>query len=155
MTVTASQPGRLEVSDLELACGVDPGRRATPFAKTDYAVYPNPLSRAPRDQPFGFYFEVYNLVTGDAGTGQVSIEYQIQSTRKDRRPFFLKIVNPRKNDPVVNVSKVDDVPGRARFQYVSANLKQQPPGPYRIDVTVTDLASNVSVRKSLDFELVD
>jgi len=155
VTVTASQPGRLEVSDLELACGVDPGRRATPFAKTDYAVYPNPLSRAPRDQPFGFYFEVYNLVTGDAGTGQVSIEYQIQSTRKDRRPFFLKIVNPRKNDPVVNVSKVDDVPGRARFQYVSANLKQQPPGPYRIDVTVTDLASNVSVRKSLDFELVD
>jgi len=155
VTVTAPLGGRLEVSDLELACGVDAGRRSTPFEKTDYAVYPNPLARAPRDQPFGFYFEVYNLVSDDKGKAQVSIEYQIQSTRKDRRPFFLKVVNPRKTDPVVNVAKVDEVAGRARFQYVSANLDKQTPGPYRIDVTVTDLTSNAAVKKSLDFELVE
>jgi hypothetical protein len=152
--VTAAGSGQLEVSDLELACGVDAGRRNSPFAKTDYAVYPNPLGRAARDQPFGFYFEVYNLVTDQAGKAQVSIEYQIQSTRKDRRPFFLKVVNPRKNDPVINVAKVDEVPGRARFQYVSANLSAQAPGPFRVDVTVTDLASNAMVKRSLDFELV-
>jgi GWxTD domain-containing protein len=155
VTVTVALPGRLEVSDLELACGVDAGKRATPFAKTDYSVYPNPLAQAPRDQPFGFYFEVYNLVSDDKGAGQVSIEYQIQSTKKDKRPFFVKIVNPRKNDPVVNVAKVDEVAGRARFQYVSANLAAQPPGPYRIQVTVTDLANNVSVTKSVDFELIN
>ena len=68
---------------------------------------------------------MYNLVSDDQGKGQVSIEYQIQSTRKDRRPFFLKVVNPRRNDPVVNVAKVDEVAGRARFQYISANLQQQ------------------------------
>jgi GWxTD domain-containing protein len=147
--------GRLEVSDLELACGVDQGRRDTPFAKTDYEVYPNPLGRAPRDQPFGFYFEVYNLVSDAQGKGQLSIEYQIRSTRKDGRPFFIKAVNPRKNDPVVSVSKIDDVPGRARFQYVSANLGDQRPGPYRVDVTVTDLTSTMVVTKSLDFELVE
>ena len=45
--------------------------------------------------------------------------------------------------------------GRARYQYVSANLAEQAPGPYRIQVTVTDLANNVSVTKSLDFELVN
>ena len=155
VTVTVPLPGRLEVSDLELACGVDAGRRATPFAKTDYSVYPNPLAQAPRDQPFGFYFEVYNLVSDDKGAGQVSIEYQIQSTKKDKRPFFIKVVNPRKNDPVMNVAKVDEVAGRARYQYVSANLAQQAPGPYRIQVTVTDLANNVTVTKSLDFELIN
>jgi hypothetical protein len=155
VTVTAAMPGRLEISDLELACGIDAGKRATPFAKTDYAVYPNPLAQAPRDQPFGFYFEVYNLVSNDAGAGQLSIEYQIQSTRKDKRPFFVKVLNPKKNDPVVNVAKVDEVAGRARYQYVSANLGEQAPGPYRIQVTVTDLASNASVTKSLDFELVN
>ena len=85
----------------------------------------------------------------------MSIEYQIQSTRKDKRPFFVKILNPKKNDPVVNVAKVDEVAGRARFQYVSANLAEQAPGPYRIQVTVTDLANNVSVTKSLDFELIN
>jgi len=155
VTVTAAMPGRLEISDLELACGIDAGKRATPFAKTDYAVYPNPMAQAPRDQPFGFYFEVYNLVSNDAGAGQLSIEYQIQSTRKDKRPFFVKIVNPKKNDPVVNVAKVDEVAGRARYQYVSANLAEQAPGPYRIQVTVTDLSSNISATKSLDFELVN
>jgi len=155
VSVSSPAAGRLEVSDLELACGLDQGRRNTPFAKTDYAVYPNPLGRAPRDQPFGFYFEVYNLVSDAAGKGQLSIEYQIHSTRKDGRPFFIKAVNPRKNDPVVNVSKVDDVPGRARFQYVSANLADQRPGPYRVDVTVTDLTSTMVAKKSLDFELVE
>ncbi len=153
--VAAPASGRLEVSDLELACGMNPGASHSPFAKTDYAVVPNPGARAPRSEPFGFYFEVYNLVTNAAGAGQVSIEYQIQSTRKDRRPFFLRVVNPRKSDPIVNVAKVDDVPGRARFQYVSANLSAETPGPYRIDVTVTDLASNAVVKKSLDFELVE
>ncbi len=155
VTVTAPQPGRLEVSDLELACGIDAGRRSTPFTKTDYAVYPNPLARAPRDQPFGFYFEIYNLVSDEAGKGQVSIEYQIQSVRKDRRPFFLKVVNPRRSDPVVNVARVDEVAGRARFQYVSANLSRQTPGPYRIDITVTDLANDVVVKRSMEFELVN
>ncbi len=155
VTVVPSQSGKLEISDLELACGQEAGRRNTPFAKTNYSVYPNPLARAPRDQPFGFYFEVYNLVSDEAGRGQLSIEYQIQSTRKDRRPFFLKVVNPRKNDPVVSVANVDEVPGRARFQYVSANLSEQAPGPYRIDVTVTDLTSSVVVKKSLAFDLVE
>jgi len=152
--VPPSLPGRLEVSDLELACGVDQGRRDTPFAKTDYEVYPNPRLRAPKDDPFGFYFEIYNLIQDDAGKAQVSIEYEIRSMKKDRRPFFVKAVNPRKNDPVVSVAKVDDVPGRARFQYVSANLADQMPGPYRIDVTVTDLANSFVVKKSLEFELV-
>ncbi|MEP7028885.1 MAG: hypothetical protein ABI960_09850, partial [Candidatus Eisenbacteria bacterium] len=155
VTVVPSQSGKLEVSDLELACGQEAGRRDTPFAKTDYSVYPNPLSRAPRDQPFGFYFEVYNLVSDETGRGQLSIEYQVQSTRKDRRPFFLKVINPRKNDPVVSVAKTDDVPGRARFQYVSANLADQAPGSYRIEVTVTDLTSRAVAKKSLEFELVE
>lgn len=153
--VPPALPGRLEVSDLELACGFDPERGETPFAKTDYAVYPNPLKRVPRDQSFGFYFEIYNLIADDENRSQVSIEYTIRSTKKDKRPFFVKFVDPKKRDPVLDVSRVNDVPGRARYQYVSANLAGQQTGPYRIEVKVTDLSNTFSVVRGLDFELVD
>ncbi|MGH7726065.1 MAG: tetratricopeptide repeat protein [Candidatus Eiseniibacteriota bacterium] len=153
--VSPSLPGRLEVSDLELACGMDPGRRDTPFAKTEYAVYPNPLRQVPRDQSFGFYFEIYNLITNDENQSQVSIEYTIKSTKKDKRPFFVKFVDPKKRDPVLEVARVNDVAGRARYQYVSASLAGQPVGPYRIEVKVTDLANTYSVTRAMEFELVD
>ncbi len=153
--VPPALPGRLEVSDLELACGFDPGQRDTPFSKTEYAVYPNPLRQVPRDQSFGFYFEIYNLISDEANRSQVSIEYTIRSTRKDTRPFFVKLVDPKRRDPVLDVARVNEVPGRARYQYVSANLAGQQAGPYRIEVKVTDLANTFTVTRAMDFELVD
>jgi hypothetical protein len=153
VTVTVALPGRLEVSDLELPAASTraSARRRSPRPTTGH---PNPLAGAARPT-VRFLFRGLQPGVERRRAGQVSIEYQIQSTRKDKRPFFVKILNPKKNDPVVNVAKVDEVAGRARFQYVSANLAEQAPGPYRIQVTVTDLANNVSVTKSLDFELIN
>ncbi|MEO6462251.1 MAG: GWxTD domain-containing protein [Candidatus Eisenbacteria bacterium] len=153
-TVPPVLPGRVELSDFELACSREPGTRASAFTKNDDSIVPNPRRRVARDQPFGIYFEIYNLVSDANGRSRVAIEYTIRSSRKDRRPFFLKVVNPRKNDPVVNVERSDEIPGRARFQYVSANLAAQAPGPYRIEVKATDEASGASATKGLDFELV-
>jgi hypothetical protein len=100
---------RSRISSSRAASTPAGARRRSPRPTTPCTRTRSP--QAPRDQPFGFYFEVYNLVSDDKGAGQVSIEYQIQSTRKDKRPFFIKAVNPRKNDPVVNVAKVDEVAG--------------------------------------------
>jgi hypothetical protein len=153
--VPPPQPGNIELSDLELACGFEAGPSHTPFTKTDYAVVPNPMARVPRDDPFGFYFEIYNLVTGADSRAQVATEYTIRSTKKDRRPFFVKWVASKRNDAAIVVSRTDDVPGRARFQYVSANLAGQAPGPYRIEVEVSDPATGRKATRSLDFELVE
>jgi hypothetical protein len=154
-TVPPILPGRIELSDLELACTREPGHRARAFNKIDDAIVPNPKRHVARDQPFGIYFEIYNLVTDAAGRSRVSFEYAIRSTRKDRRPFFLKVVNPRRNDPVVSVERSDEIPGRARFQYVTANVAGQEPGPYRIEVTATDETTGVKATKGLDFVLVE
>lgn len=154
-TVPPITPGRVELSDLELACSREPGLRTDAFTKIDDTVVPNPRRRVARDQPFGIYFEIYNLVSDANGRSRVEIEYAIRSNRKDRRPFFLKVVNPRRNDPVVDVERSDEIPGRARFQYVSASLAAQPPGPYRIEVTATDEATGAKATKTLEFELVN
>ncbi len=153
-TVPPVLPGRVELSDLELACSREAGTRASAFTKNEDSIVPNPRRRVARDQSFGMYFEIYNLVSDANGRSQVGIEYTIRSQRRDRRPFFLKVVNPRRNDPVINVERSDEIPGRARFQYVSANLAAQPVGPYRIEVTATDEATGLTATKGLDFELV-
>jgi GWxTD domain-containing protein len=153
--VPPALPGRVELSDLELACSREPGLRAEAFRKIDDTIVPNPRRWVARDQPFGLYFEIYNLVSDEAGRSRVNLEYAIRSTRKDSRPFFVKVVNPKRNDPVVNVERSDEIPGRARFQYVSANLADQPPGPYRIDVTATDETTGFQATRSLEFDLVD
>ncbi len=152
--IPAIAPGRIELSDLELACGFEADVEGGPFGKTDYAIVPNPLARVPRDAPFGFYFEIYNLVTGADGRSQVATEYTIRSTKKDKRPFFVRWVSGQPNATAIEVSRVDDVPGRARFQYVTANLAGQPPGPYRIEVVVRDPSTGLSASKTLDFELI-
>ena len=146
--------GRVELSDLELACARGDGAPDDPFAKADGTIIPDPLRRVARDQPLGVYFEIYNLVSDASGMSRFSFEYVIRSTRKDRRPFFVKAVNPRRNDPVVSVERSDEVAGRARFQYVTANLAQQEPGPYRIEVSVVDAATGFRTVRGLDFELV-
>ncbi len=155
VTVPPIRPGRVELSDLELACSREAGPRASAFNKIEGAIIPNPRRQVARDQPFGVYFEIYNLVTDASGRSRVSFEYAIRSTRKDRRPFFVKVVNPRRNDPLVRVERSDEVPGRARFQYVTADVAGQAPGPYRIEVTVTDETTGVKATRGVDFELVD
>jgi hypothetical protein len=152
--VTPNVPGRIEISDLELACARSEGAADDAFAKADGIVIPDPLRRVARDQPLGVYFEVYNLVSDATGRSRFSFEYEIRSTRKDRRPFFVKAVNPRGNDPVVSVERSDEIAGRARFQYVTANLAEQEPGPYRIDVSVVDEVTGFRTVRGLDFELV-
>jgi hypothetical protein len=153
--VPPALPGRVELSDLELACSREEGLRAESFRKIDDTVIPNPKRWVARDQPFGLYFEVYNLVSDENGRSKVRLEYSIRSTRKDSRPFFIKAVNPRRVEPAVNLERSDEIPGRARFQYVSADLTQQPPGPYRIEVTAIDETTGLTATKVLDFELVD
>jgi hypothetical protein len=146
-------PGRIELSDLELACARGDGASDDAFAKIEGTIVPDPLRLVARDQPMGVYFEIYNLVTDDSGRSRFSFEYEIRSTRPDRRPFFIKAINPRRNDPVVSVERSDEVPGRARFQYVTANLESQPPGPYRIEVAVVDSLTGFRTVRGLDFEL--
>ena len=152
--VTRPAAGALEISDLELACAYEPEERGGPFDKPSFTVLPNPLRQIERGTPLGVYFETYGLTPDESGRSQITVSYAVRSIAPDKRLFFRKWVNPRRSDPTVQVVRDDEVPGRARFQYVTAELKEAKPGPYRLEVSITDKTTGAVAKKELDFEIV-
>jgi GWxTD domain-containing protein len=155
LPVRVSRPaaGQLEMSDLELVCSYDPELRGGPFDKTAFTVLPDPLHAIERGSPLGVYFEIYGLTPDENGRSLVSVEYTVTSIRPDKRPFFVRWVDPRKAQPKVQVLREDEVPGRIRFQYVTADLSANEPGPYRLDVRVEDRRTGYIVKKAADFRI--
>jgi hypothetical protein len=147
-------PGKLEMSDLELACEFIPDTLGGPFDKSLYAILPSPRHEVARERPLGVYFEIYGLVPDESGYSKLSIEYTIRSAEPDKRPFFLKIFNPGNDHPRVHAIHTEETPGRSRFQYVSTDLENPEPGPYRLEIKVTDQNSNQVAAKSVDFTIV-
>jgi hypothetical protein len=152
--VTRPEPGLLEMSDLELACAYEPAERGGPFDKPSFTVLPNPLRKIEAGTPVAVYFETYGLTPDETGHSQMTVEYSVTSLRKDSRFFMRKWFNPRREEPVVQVLRDDEVAGRVRFQYVTASLSQAAPGPYRLEVTITDRTTQRTAKKMLDFLLV-
>jgi hypothetical protein len=152
--VTRPAAGLLEISDLELACAYEPAERGGPFDKPSFTVLPNPLRRIEAGTPLAVYFETYGLTPDETGHSQMTVEYSVTSLRKDSRFFMRKWFNPRKETPVVQVVRDDEVAGRVRFEYVTAALSEAAPGPYRLEVSITDRTTQRTVTKDLDFLLV-
>jgi GWxTD domain-containing protein len=153
--VTDPLPGKLELSDLELACEFIPDTLGGPFDKSLYAILPSPRHEIAREQPLGVYFEIYGLVPDESGFSTLSIEYTVSSAEPDKRPFFMKLFNPGNGDPRVQAVHTDETPGRARFQYVSTDLENPEPGPYRLEIKVTDENTNQVAVKMIDFTVVN
>jgi len=84
----------------------------------------------------------------------MTVQYSVTSLRKDSRFFMRKWFNPRREEPVVQVVRDDEVAGRVRFQYVTASLSQATPGPYRLEVSITDRTTLRTTKRALDFLLV-
>ena len=144
-------PGKLEISDLELACEYRPDLDGGAFDKLTYGVVPDPLREIPSGRPLGVYFEIYGLLPDDAGRAQLTVEYTVRSRRPDRRPFFSQWVNPRRDEPRVQTVREGEVPGRVRYQYVSLDLEDPLLGPYELEVRVTDRNSGQVAVRSLEF----
>jgi hypothetical protein len=81
------------------------------------------------------------------------VAYTVRSLLPDKRPFFVKWVNPRRDEARVQVVREDEVRGRVRYQFVSAALTDAEPGPYRVEVEVADKLSGQTARRSLDFTI--
>ena len=152
--VTRPAAGLLELSDLELACAYEPAERGGPFDKPSFTVLPNPLRKIEAGTPVAVYFETYGLTPDETGHSQLTVEYSVTSLREDKRFFVRKWLNPRREEPLVQVVRDDEVAGRVRFQYVTAALAQATPGPYRLEVSITDKTTLRTAKKSLDFLLV-
>ena len=147
-------PGKLEMSDIEIACEFIPEKMGGAFDKSIYAIVPSPRNEVRRDRPLGIYYEIYGLVPEADGYSRVSVEYTVRSVDTEKRPFFLKIFNPKRGQPRVRAVRTDDTPGRARFQYVSTDLESPEPGLYELEIVVKDEESGQRVSKTIEFTVV-
>ncbi len=151
VTVPAVLPGRLEISDIEVACDFVAEPLGGPFDKTRFAVLPSPQHRVARDRPLGVYFEIYGLVTDQEGRSRHTAEYLVRWQGRDDRSLFEKIFHRREKEPKVQILRSEETPGRSRFQFVTADLEEPEPGPYQLLVKITDEVSGQSATRVVDF----
>lgn len=143
--------GRLEISDIEVACDFVAETTGGPFDKTRFAVLPSPQQWVPRDRPLGVYFEIYGLIPGNDGRSRHTAEYVVRWNGEDKRSIFEKIFSRRERVPRVQIVRSDETPGRARFQFVTADLEAPEPGPYQLEVKIKDELSGQVAKKTVDF----
>jgi GWxTD domain-containing protein len=120
MEVPAYETGRLGMSDLYLASGIDPegaGKGLQIFRKGDHLLLPNPSRTYPQETPLLFYFEVYHL-------GRQAHRVQLQVLD----PYGHAVWQDRR-----------DFPGyREEARFVEgAPLRGLPPGTYTLRAEVT------------------
>jgi GWxTD domain-containing protein len=151
VSVPAVLPGKLEISDIEVACDFLAEPMGGPFDKTRFAVLPSPQHWVSRDRPLGVYFEIYGLLAGEDGRSRHTAEYTVRWNGKDDRSIFAKIFSRRERAPRVQILHSDETPGRSRFQFVTADLESPEPGPYQLEVKITDELSGQVAKKTVDF----
>ena len=147
--VMAGPPRGLELSDLVVVCGrpelsVQPGSGLRLEPSTGLL----PLAG---DQ-LNAYCEIYHLAP-DA-SGEASYEYvcTVRSNAPDKRSWVGKILLPRVVTPPIEVSRRETTRGDMRRQYFTVPIQPLPPGPYRIEVKVRDLASGAEAVAQAEFE---
>lgn len=147
--VIPGPPRGLELSDLVVVCGrpelsVQPGSGLRLEPSTG-------LLPLVGDQ-LNAYCEIYHLAP-DA-TGDATYEYvcTVFANAPDNRSWVGKMLLPRKLTAPIQVSRRETTRGDMRRQYFTVPIQPLPPGPYRIEVKVRDLASGAEANAHAEFE---
>jgi GWxTD domain-containing protein len=144
--VTLSPSGdALALSDVVVTCGtpvvLGPGMR----------LDANPAARVPPGSPLTAYFEIYRLTPGADGLAHYEYEYRVRTTDRDPRIWIQRLFSPRPSPPEIQTRSEQSNPGAMRRQFVSVPLEGLPPGRYRLEIRVRDLASGEEARGSAEF----
>jgi GWxTD domain-containing protein len=145
-TVRLTEPSpELRMSDLVVACG-------PPTPGPPIRIEPNPAARVHGEDPLTAYFEVYHLTPGTSGRSRFEISYLVRSAAKDERVWLQRVLSPRQQPAPISASRADENPGPLRRQFVSIPVQTLPPGRYRVEVRVKDLATGAETARSAEFE---
>ena len=153
VTIPAVQPGRLEISDIEVSCEFIPDTLGGPFDKTQFAVYPSPRRVVAPGRPLGVYFEIYGFLTDADGRSRHTAQYVVRWKGPDDRSVIEKIFRKRERIPRVEILRSEETPGRARFQFVTAQLEEPVPGPYELEIKIKDELSGQEVSRTVGFTI--
>jgi len=142
--------GSPDISDIQFASSIRDAEPGSRFAKGNLQVVPHPLRAYRIPFPISFYFEIYGLDTDQDGKAFYRVEYRIVPLEKRRWGPVLK-------ELPLSISSVFETGGYGRMQpqRLSIATDELWQGPFRLDVSVTDLRTLRTARQSATFSIVE
>ena len=144
----ARDSSALALSDVVVACG-EPGLSVA--GGEGIRPAPNPGHRVGDGAPLTAYFEIYHLTPDADGRARFEYVYTVRSAARDPRIWIQRMLSPRSRIPEISATRVEENAGPLRRQFVSVPVQSLPPGPYRLEIRVRDLATRAEVTASADF----
>ncbi len=142
--------GSPSISDIQFASAIEETGENRRFVKGSVQVVPHPIRAYRMPSPVMFYFEIYGLGTDDEGIASYRVEYQIFPLEKRRWGPILKGV------PVTISSSFETSGyGNMQPQRLSIATEELWQGPFRLDVSVTDLRTRRTAEQSATFSIVE
>ncbi len=136
----------LQVSDLLIAHRIQQHDQARPLSLDNISIAANPGHSFSGDDPIFLYFEAYNLLE-DMGTCRYRVDYIIFPSR-ERRNILTDLIWRGKQDQGISVSTDIRSSGRDDNTILIINHNITKPGDYILEVRITDLLSEKSVKKA-------
>ena len=149
----------LQISDIQLAWGIEIINPDTLITRDNLDIEPNPRRLFFKNKPIFIYYEIYNLLLDEfPGNSDYTVEYKLQYL-EEQKPwivdFVRKLVINSKQDKGVATSF--SVRGRERSEsaFLRIDHKIEKTGQYRLTLKITDNLIQKSVEKSVIFRLFE
>lgn len=151
---------RLHLSDIKLAASIVPTEGTGLLVRNGLHITPHPARLYSPSTPVFLYYEIYNL-TRDA-TGRTGFRTELEiSAREPRRNMVLRflsalgsLVSQRSDDQSTYVTFEDSGTSVDDYKYTSIETADLDPGTYTLTLIVTDLHSEQTDTKTVDFIVV-
>lgn len=151
---------RLQLSDIKLAASIVPTEGTGMLVRNGLHIAPHPARLYSRATPVFIYYEIYNLERDAEGRTGFRTELEI-STKETRRNIALRfltalgnLVSQRSDDQSTYVTFADSGTSADDFKFTSIETQDLEPGTYTLTLTVTDLHTEQTDTKTVDFIVV-
>ncbi len=148
------------LSDIKPAASIVPADATGLFVRNGLFITPHPARLYSRATPVFIYYEIYNL--GRDAEGRTSFRTELEiAAREPRRNVILRfltalgrMVSQRSDDQAAYVTFEDSGTSADDFKFTSIETEDLVPGTYTLTLTVTDLHSEQTDTKTVDFIVV-
>ena len=148
------------LSDVKLAASIVPTEGTGLLVRNGLHITPHPARLYSTSTPVFLYYEIYNLTRDAAGRTHFRTELEI-AAREPGRNVVLRfltalgsLVGRRSDDQSTYVTFEDNGTSADDFTYTSIETADMDPGTYILTLTVTDLHSEQTDTKAVDFIVV-